>query len=242
MNKFYSRNYWSIGFQSSLYDRLSPECYFESMRRVVDCIPDGKSLSLLDAGCGSGLLLTFLEERIRNGLVYTGLDLLDSGVKATLLRAKELGIEATCLNSDLISPLGGEKFDVIVAHFCLYTLASDELREQALANVKSVLKTEGILIIVNPSNEYNADSIIEDSIRLVRERHGLPSSLFKQFLIYPFTKTMGLRFIQNQLRSKKWKGYTREEFSQEMEFAGFKVEKIEEVYAGSAFLGVGRLI
>jgi ubiquinone/menaquinone biosynthesis C-methylase UbiE len=241
MKKFYSRNYWSIGFQSRLYDRLSPESYFESMRRVVACIPDGKYLNLLEAGCGSGLLLKFLEERIRNGLIYTGVDLLDSGVKMTLLRAKELGVEASCIHSDLTSPIGGDYFDVIVAHFCLYTLASDELRKQALENLKSVIKPEGLLILVNPSNEYNADSIIEGSIRLVREHQRFSSILIKQFLIYPFTKAIGLRFIQKQLRSKKWKAYTREEFSQEMEFAGFTVEYIEEVYAGSAFLGVGRL-
>jgi len=48
---------------------------------------------------------------------------------------------------------------------------------------------------------------------------------------------LGLRFIQKQLYSEKWKAYTREEFSGEMERAGFKVLHVEEVYAGGAFLG-----
>ncbi len=81
MSKFYSRNYWLVGFQSRLYDRLSPESYFESMRRVVAALPDGKSLNLLDAGCGSGLLLRFLKARIQEGMVYTGLDILGTGVE-----------------------------------------------------------------------------------------------------------------------------------------------------------------
>ena len=94
-----------------------------------------------------------------------------------------------------------------------------------------------VVILTNPSVDYDADSIIEQSVRLVRERHGILASLIKQYLVYPFTKAIGLRFIQKQLSSGKWQAYTREEFSQEMERAGFAVQHIEEVYAGSAFSG-----
>ena len=102
------------------------------------------------------------------------------------------------------------------------------------------MKAEGILILANPSVDYDADAIIEQSIRLVRERQGVLASLIKQYLVYPFTKAVGLRFIQNQLTSGKWQAYTREGLSQEMEEAGFSVQHIEDVYAGSAFLGVAR--
>ena len=87
MNKFYSTNYWSVGFQSNLYDRLSPESYFESMRRMVEFIQNGKHLNLLDVGCGSGLLLQFLSGRIKEGMSYTGIDLLQAGVERALFRA-----------------------------------------------------------------------------------------------------------------------------------------------------------
>ena len=241
MEKFYGKRYWSVGFQSKLYDRLSPESYFESMRRVVANLPAEKPLNLLDAGCGSGLLLDFLEETIREGMVYTGMDILKSGVDQALLRAQELGIaeRVSCFQSDLTSPLpaDSEKFDVVVGHFSLYTLASDELRQVALGNLKAVLKKEGMLVLVNPSEGYDADLIIKKSSQLVRERYGYFSGLIKQFLVYPFTKSLGLRFIQKQLYSEKWKAYTREEFSGEMERAGFKVLHVEEVYAGGAFLG-----
>ena len=206
-------------------------------------MPEGDSLRLLDAGCGSGLLLRFLEARIRKGLVYTGTDLLKSGVDRALRRAQQLGIAVSCFQSDLTLPLpvGGEKFDVVVGHFSLYTLASDEARQVALKNIKSVLKTEGLLILVNPSLNYDADSIIQHSLQLIRERQGFLSSLIKQFMVYPFTKLMGLRFIQKQLRLKKWKAFSRDEFIQVMERGGFEIQHLEEVYAGSAFLGIGRL-
>jgi ubiquinone/menaquinone biosynthesis C-methylase UbiE len=245
MSKYFSANYWSIGFQSHLYDRLSPESYFESMRRLVAAIPEGKSLRLLDAGCGSGLLLRFLTERLQEGMVYTGVDLLKTGVKQTLLRAQELGVtnQVSCFNSDLTAfiPIIGGKFDVVVLHFTLYTIMSNEKRQKALAHLKSVMKTGGILILVNPSVDYNVDSIIDESIWLVRSRHGFFASLIKQFLAYPFTKCIGLRFIQKQLRAGEWKAYKREEFSQEIKRAGFVIQHIEQVYAGSAFLVVARL-
>ena len=107
--------------------------------------------------------------------------------------------------------------------------------------MKTFLKPEGLLILVNPSVSYDADSIIEESIRLVRNRYGFIASLIREILIYPFTKAIGLRFIQKQLRAREWKAYTSDEFCHEIKEAGFAVQHIEEVYAGSAFLVTGRV-
>jgi SAM-dependent methyltransferase len=243
MKNFYSKNYWSIGFNSKLYDLLSPESYFESIRRVVDNIPDEKALNLLDAGCGSGLLLKFLSGRIREGMYYTGIDLLRTGVEKTLLRAKKLGItsQVSCFQYDLTSPLIEKKFDVIVAHFSIYTISSREQRLKGLVKLKSLMKPQGTLILVNPSIKYNIDSIIKESIRLVRDRYGLIASLIRQVLIYPFTKILGLTFIQRQLRAREWKAYTRDEFLCEMREVGFLVQHIEGLYAGCAYLAIGKI-
>lgn len=245
MGFFYRKNYWSIGFRSKLYDRLSPESYFESMRRVVSKLPDEKSIRLLDAGCGSGLLLQFLETHIREGMTYTGTDILRAGVEGTLTRAKELGIAdaVSCFQCDLKSPLpiNEKTFDVVVGHFSLYTLATYEERQLTLRSLKTQMKPESILILTNPSINYDASKIIENSIELIVERDGTVAGLFRKFFIYPFTNALGLRFIQKQIRMKKWKGYTYDEFIQEIEEAGFMVQHIEEVYAGSAYLGVAKL-
>jgi SAM-dependent methyltransferase len=238
MKNFYITNYWSVGFQSKLYDRLSPESYFESMRRIVDYIPDEKSLSLLDAGCGSGLLLQFLSARIREGMSYTGIDLLQTGVTQAIFRAKLLGISnrVSCFQSDLTSLLIKKKFDIIVVHFSLYTISSSEKRKKGLENLKSLLKPDGLLILVNPSVSYDTGLIVEESIRLVRNRYGFMASLIKQALVYPFTKAIGLRFIEKQLRLGMWKAYTKDELTHEIEGAGFSVQRTHVIYAGSAFL------
>ena len=119
-----------------------------------DCsIPNGKHLNLLDAGCGSGLLLQFLSGRIKEGMSYTGIDLLRAGVERALFRAKELGItnEVSFFQSDLTLPLTGEKFDVIVCHFSLYTISSNEKRKKSYQNLKSLMKPGGLIILTNPS-------------------------------------------------------------------------------------------
>lgn len=245
MSLFYRKNYWSVGFRSKLYDRLSPEYYFESMRRVVANLPEANSIRLLDAGCGSGLLLQFLETFVREGMTYIGTDILKAGVEGTLARAKELGIEegVSCFQFDLKSPLPTKErtFDVVVGHFSLYTLASDEDRQLALKNFKIAMKPDGVLILTNPSINYDATKIIEDSIELIAERDGWVAGMFRKLFIYPFTNALGLQFIQKQIRMKKWKGYTHDKFVQEIEEAGFMVQHIEEVYAGSAYLGVAKL-
>ena len=137
------------------------------------------------------------------------MDLLKTGVEQTLLRAQELDIanQVSCFKSNLTAsfPMIGEKFDVVVGHFSLYTLVSNEKRQEALAHLKSVMKAGGMLILVNPSVDYNVYSIIDESIWLVRDRHGFLASLIKQALIYPFTKSIGLRFKQKQHGARAWK-------------------------------------
>ena len=104
-----------------------------------------------------------------------------------------------------------EKFDVIVGHFSIYTISSREKRLKGLLSLKALMKPQGILILVNPSIKYDRDLIIKESIRLLRKRYGLTVSLIRQVLIYPFTKFMGLRFIQRQLKVREWKAYTQDE-------------------------------
>ena len=245
MSKFYGKNYWLVGFKSRLYDFLSPESYFESMRRVIEYLPDHKNLNLLDAGCGTGKILHFLVEKFQKGLTYTGLDILDSAVNRTLNIAKILrvGAKVNCLKRDLISPFTmAKKFDVVIAHFSIYTLGCRENRLLALKNLKTVMNTGCILILVNPSKDYDVDVIIDDSIRIVREKRGVLPSLVKKYFVYPITKSFGLNFIQKQLKSSEWKAYTRDEFLSEIDESGFSLQKIEKVYSGSAFLGIVKLI
>ena len=80
-----------------------------------------------------------------------------------LLRAKKLGItsQVSCFQYDLTSPLIEDKFDVIVAHFSIYTISSREQRLKGLLSLKALMKPQGFLILVNPSIKYDRDLIVK---------------------------------------------------------------------------------
>jgi ubiquinone/menaquinone biosynthesis C-methylase UbiE len=239
MSGWYENYYWRTGFKSRLYDHLTPESYLESMRKVVTLLPDKQGLKIWDAGCGTGLLLQFLE----NSVIYYGSDLLSAGLNQVRMRARDLRISdrVACFQNDITAaPIFKENFlDVVVAHFSIYTISDNYKREQALKNMYRVLKPEGLLIICCPSKDYDAGKIIEESCELLRARKGLLQTAIRRMLFYPITKKLGLDFIQKQLQSGRWMAYTHEELTKEMQCAGFEIRHSETVYAGGAYLMCG---
>ena len=103
MPGWYEKNYWKTGFKSRLYDFLTPEAYFESMRQTASLVAEKKEGKIWDAGCGSGLLLVFLQRVLRKRMNYFGTDLLFAGLEKLNLRARDLGISsnAICLQNDI---------------------------------------------------------------------------------------------------------------------------------------------
>ena len=240
MSGWYEKYYWRTGFKSTLYDRLTPESYLESMRKVVALLPDKQGQKIWDAGCGTGLLLLFLENAVRQGMIYYGSDLLSAGLSQTRIRARELRVSdrVVCVQSDItVAPVFKENsLDIVVAHFSIYTIHKNDKRQQALKNMYRVLKPGGLLIVCCPSENYDAGKIIEESCELLRVRKGILQTAIKRLFLYPFTKGLGLNFIQKQLESGHWKAYTQEEFTEELRSAGFDIGYSETVYADGAYL------
>ncbi|MCH8157916.1 MAG: class I SAM-dependent methyltransferase [Nitrospinae bacterium] len=239
MTSFYSRHYWRIGFQSRLYDLLTPEAYTDSLRRVVACAPGGSGSSgklWLDAGCGSGALVGLLEDRLRQGDRYVGIDRLLPGLIAARRKATALDVldRVRLLQSDLGQPLplAPTSVDVIVAHFSLYTIG--DRRERVLKQFRELLAPGGMLVVVEPAPEYDARRIIEESIFKVRERSGIFKARMKEWLVYPLTYRFGLKFIEGQLKNNIWHASSREALCAEIRRAGFEVKHVEPAYAGSA--------
>lgn len=244
MPGWYEKIYWRTGFKSRLYDRLTPESYLESMRKVVALLPDKQGQKIWDAGCGSGLLLEFFEDAFKRGCIYYGSDLLVTGLEQMRRRARDLGVfdQISHLQNDLSEtpPFKENSMDIVIAHFSIYTIHDNDKRQQTLKNMFHVLKSGGMLIVSCPSENYDAGKIIEESCELLRVRRGLLQTAIKRMLFYPFTKWLGLNFIQNQLESGQWKAYTLEGLAEELQQAGFEIGSSETVYAGSAYLMCGR--
>jgi len=243
MFSWYEKNYWRTGFKSRLYDSLTPESYFESMRQAVLMLSEKRDLKIWDAGCGSGLLLVFLEDVFRKGCVYYGTDLLSAGLDRVQRRARELGVldRVICFQSNFSEspPLKEKSIDIVIAHFSIYTILANDKRQEALKNMYHVLSPGGLFIASCPSKNYDADKIIKESCDLIRIRKGFLNAIFKRLFIYPLTKRLGLNFIQYQLESGKWIAYTLEDLAGELRQAGFEVGASQSVYSGSAYLICG---
>ena len=244
MSGWYEKYYWRTGFKSRLYDRLTPESYLESMRKVVALLPDKQGQKIWDAGCGTGLLLLFLENVVRQGMIYYGSDLLSAGLSHARIRARKLMVSdrVVCVQSDItVAPVFKENsLDIVVAHFSIYTIHKNDKRQQALKNMYRVLKPGGLLIVCCPSENYDAGKIIEESCEFLRARKGLLQTAIKRIFFYPFTKGMGLNFIQKQLQSGQWMAYTHEGLTEELRCAGFEIGYSETIYAGGAYLMFGQ--
>ena len=240
---WYERNYWRTGFKSRLYDRLTPESYFESMRQTVGLLSGKRDLKIWDAGCGSGLLLVYLKDEFKRGCVYYGTDLLSAGLETLKLRAYKLGVlnQVICFQNDLSEspPLKENSIDIVISHFSIYTILDNDKRQEALKNIYHVLKPGGLFIASCPSKNYDADQIIKESYDLIRIKKGFWNAILKRLFIYPLTKRLGLNFIQYQLESGKWMAYTLEDLAGELRQVGFEVGASQTVYASSAYLICG---
>ncbi|PIQ96720.1 MAG: hypothetical protein COV67_07975 [Nitrospinae bacterium CG11_big_fil_rev_8_21_14_0_20_56_8] len=241
MGDWLEDNYWRFGFRSRLYDLLTPESYIQSLESCLDCLsPLQNGRVWLDAGCGSGMLIDRLHETLARGGFLVATDLLFSGLRLSRAKAKYFKLEnrVLCFQSNLTEPLPIKpgSIDAVIAHFSLYTLPEREQRISALQHVHSVLRTGGELVLVNPSLDYNAARIIQDSLRQVQFRCGAPSMWWKRYIYYPLTYWFGLRFIERQLRRGNWKAFTIDEMCQEVEDGGFTVKHTESVYSLSAIL------
>src|ERR1700761_2599769 len=102
---------------------------------------DGKAV--LDCACGTGYGLEMYKQAGATAL--TGVDISAEAVAAT----KERCGEATVLQGDLRElPLADDSFDVVT---CFETIEHVENAAAAIAELRRVLKPDGILVISSPN-------------------------------------------------------------------------------------------
>ncbi len=236
------KRYWEIGFKTRLYDGLSPEAYLESLQRVADSIKLESGEWVLDAGCGSGLLLSFLADQLARGGRYLGMDILPLGLASlkSKMNRRNLNRSVFGMQADLSGnlPLKDSSIACVVAHFSIYTLPGVNYRRQVFREFARVLKPGGILITSNPTHDYDAIQVIRSSLKRLQDQ-GKPW-VVKKCLVYPLTLHLGLKHIERQLKSGLWHGYRPEELQGEVAQAGFSIEHTESVYGESGFLVIGK--
>ena len=221
---------------------MSPEAYLRSLQRTADFVELKEDEWLLDAGCGSGLLYPFLADRLVGGGRYLGMDILPAGLSSLKSRTNRLDSNSSIfrMQGDLSNelPLREASVSCVVAHFSVYTLSVEKDRKQVCREFWKVLKPGGLLILVNPTDSYDARQIIHSSLMQLQIEE--KPWVVKKFGLYPLTFHLGLKHIERQLKAGRWHGYQPDELLGEVAQAGFSIEHSESVYGGSGFLVVGK--
>lgn len=234
------RKYWQLGFKTRLYDVLSPKAYLDSLQRTAELIESEDNGVLLDAGCGSGLLVQFIEDKLKAGTRYLGTDYLAAGLYSLQAKAGSLSdsVQLFGFQADLTGnfPIKPGSVDSAVAHCSIYTMGDADKRKDALKNIHTALKPGGKLIVVNPCTNYDPKRIIRDSLISLKGKAGAVEIFFRRWFVYPLTLYLGLNYISSQLKKDAWHAYSEEELRSEIQGCGFEVDKTELVYAGSAYL------
>lgn len=102
-----------------------------------------KGQDVLDIGCGNGRILQLLKDYKPN---YLGVDNSENLIE----EAEKSWSGYNFMAADVLDlSVVGRKFDLVFLISTLHHIPSQELREQALQNIKSVLKPDGKLLMIN---------------------------------------------------------------------------------------------
>jgi len=116
------RQFWeshSLGLEQVLQEyHAGPD---PNTRLMMDALEPLNGRTVLDVGCGSGLITAWLAAR---GAIVTGVDLTPSSLDTAQAVMKELGTEATFIVADLNLPINNlPTFDRLAGRYALHHLS-----------------------------------------------------------------------------------------------------------------------
>lgn len=103
-----------------------------------------KEKIVLDAGCGTGKFLNVLEKGSKK---YIGIDLSDKQLEKAKMKSKKNTTEFICSNLSDIK-LESNSVDLIISSWVLGTILDLEERNKCLNELKRILKTDGMIILI----------------------------------------------------------------------------------------------
>jgi ubiquinone/menaquinone biosynthesis C-methylase UbiE len=178
-----------------LYELEEHHWWFQGMRRITAALLDGrlpaKPLRILDAGCGTGLMLSWLRARHPGSSSY-GVDISSEALHYCSRRGEKLLIQSSVAEL----PLPSDFFDLVVSFDVLDRFTLSEAG-RPLGELARVLKPGGLLLVRAPAfqflySEHDAAVLTAHRYRLEElqrclTRQGLRSQLltYANTLLFP---------------------------------------------------------
>ena len=136
--------------------------------------------SVLDVGCGRGLLLVGAAKRLTTGHA-TGIDIWskeDMAGNSAEAATRNLQLEGVAGRCTLVSvpaqemPFASESFDVIVTNLCLHNIYDTSTRSKALGETVRVLRPGGLALISDYKFTRDYAKAFRDAGLSVSSKHG----------------------------------------------------------------------
>ena len=163
-----SKNIWEQQYDNGTWDYLFSEeeaAHYVSIYSQIK--KHAQSLSILDIGCGHGVLYDYLVKNINNSLIYCGIDISENAVR--IARKKFVSADFKKVDYDHENVNG--KFDVLVFNETLYYFTRP-MKTLAKA-IEENLNAAGIIVISMCEDEkhnYIWDKIGTEYLVLDEER------------------------------------------------------------------------
>lgn len=159
------------GYASSFVERRYRAAMWALEQEVLDELLNEhfatNDINALDFACGTGRVLRFVSKRVR---FVTGIDIAKSMLDSL---HKDAPTNSKILQGDLTlddSALKGQQFDLITA-FRFFPNAEPELRDQAFAALKRLLKPGGLLVFNNHQNQTAPVRIVGTALGFMKARN-----------------------------------------------------------------------
>lgn len=222
---------------AAVYDKLNG--FYPYKRLVLHVAAKIKSLaltrnsescSLLDAGCGTGNLISLLSST--KGMTFTGIDKAMAMLDATALKIQGLNniflingdIDASSFWNSFIEKKGMNSFDMVILNLVLFNIRD---KKSLYLNLHKILKPEGFMLVTDFKPGWRKIHLIKShlvNMGIISLLKNLPSSL----RIERITK----RIFKNTNKAC----LAEDAHIELIKHAGFDVHSTETVYEGQAYL------